>query len=208
RAMKEDLLVTIAGPFQHLMIYIGLHLLLELGLVNEAFFQTAITYNFIILIFNLLPIWPLDGGKILFTLISSQFPYRKVYDTILISSMISCVLLAIFHSLHYSFTLSFVSIMLFLFIENRLEWKRRFYIFLRFLLKRYEGTHPVRRIETLYLPGNLTLIEVFSKFKRDRKHSVVVSDSKYIIDSADDTDLLHSYFHEKQYGQSIRDILK
>jgi stage IV sporulation protein FB len=122
--------------------------------------------------------------------------------------MVLCVLLAVLHTFYYTFTLSFVSIMLFLFIENRLEWKRRFYIFLRFLLQRYEGTHSVHHLETLHLPGSLTLIEVFSKFKREKKHTVVISDSNHIINRADETVLLHAYFYEKQHGQTLDNILK
>lgn len=206
--MKEDFFVTIAGPLQHFPIYLCLFFFMEIGLLNEAIYTTAITYNTVILLFNLLPIWPLDGGKLLFILLSFKLPYRLAFDSVLLLSMILSFILILVHPIFYSFTLSFTCIMVFLFIENRLEWKRRFYVFLRFLLKRYEGKHPVRNLETLYLSGSLTLIEAFSKFKRDKKHTIIVKDQRKLTPRVDEADLLHAYFYEKQYSQTIYHITK
>lgn len=207
RPIKEEMLVTLAGPIQHIFIYILLFFLLESGILSEVIFNMAISYNTVILLFNLLPILPLDGGKLLFILLSVKYPYRKALDRIIFLSMILSALLIILHIIFYSFTLSFTLIMLFLFIENRLEWKRRFYIFMRFLLERYKGNNTVRKLEVLYLPGNISLMEAFSLFKREKKHSIAIKDNKD-MSRIDETDCLHAYFHEKQYDRQIDDIFK
>lgn len=208
RSIKEDLLVTVAGPFQHLVIFLLLFFLLDIGLLSDVIFKTAVTYNTAILLFNLLPIWPLDGGKLVFFLLSMKLPYRKAFDFILLFSMILSFVLIIGHIIFYKFTLSFASIMIFLFIENRLEWKRRFYVFIRFLLGRYEGKNAIRKLETIHIPGHVTLMEVFSQFKREKKHTIVVSNQENESKKIDETDCLHAYFHEKQYAQQIYDIFK
>lgn len=208
RPIKEDLFVTIAGPFQHVIIYVLLIGLMEAGFLNEAVYNTAFTYNTVILLFNLLPIWPLDGGKLLFFLLSMKFPFRKAHNTVIILSIILSIVFIIGHVFLYQFTLSFTCIMLFLFIENRLEWKRRFYVFMRFLLGRYEGNNSIRNLESIYLPGHLTLMEVFSRFKREKKHTIIVKTSTENINRIDEADCLHAYFHEKQYYQPIHDIFK
>ncbi|WP_405100898.1 site-2 protease family protein [Oceanobacillus sp. FSL H7-0719] len=206
RSIKEDVLVTIAGPIQHIFIYLLLYILLISGILNEAIFNTAISYNTVILIFNLLPIWPLDGGKLLFILMSVKYPYRKAMDAILLISMILSILFIVMHMFFYPFTLSFTLIMLFLFIENRLEWKRRFFIFLRFLLERYRGNNAVGKPEVLHLPGNISLMEAFSLFKREKKHTIAIKD-QHTVHRIDETDCLHAYFHKKQYNRQIYDIL-
>ena len=208
RSIREDLLVTVAGPFQHLIIYLSLFLLLDIGFLSDVIFKTAMTYNTAILLFNLLPIWPLDGGKLVFFLLSMKLPYRKAFDFILLFSMILSLVLIIGHIIFYSFTLSFAMIMLFLFIENRLEWKRRFYVFMRFLLGRYEGKNAISKLETIHIPGHVTLMEVFSQFKREKKHTIVVNHQENESKKIDETDCLHAYFHEKQYAQQIYDIFK
>ncbi|MHA6252124.1 site-2 protease family protein [Oceanobacillus sp. CAU 1775] len=208
RSMKEDVLVTIAGPAQHLTIYLIFVLLHEIGLMNETLYQTAITYNLVILLFNLLPIWPLDGGKLLFFLMTLKYPYRASYNVALLISMVLCSVLFIGHLLFFPFTLSFLCIILFIFFENQLEWKRRFYLFLRFLLKRYEGIQPVSRLETLYCSGDSKLIDVFSSFKRERKHTLIVTDKPDLADNIDEMDLLHAYFYKKQYRETLYEILR
>jgi len=205
QSIKEDILVTIAGPIQHIFIYILLFFLLESGILSEVIFNMAMSYNTVILLFNLLPIWPLDGGKLLFTLLSVKYPYRKALEGIIILSMILSISFIILHIIFYSFTLSFTLIMLFLFIENRLEWKRRFYIFMRFLLERYKGNHAVRKLEVLHLPGNVLLMEAFTLFKREKKHTIAIKDNKN-LNRIDETDCLHAYFHEKQYDKQMNDI--
>ena len=97
--------------------------------------------------------------------------------------------------------------MLFIFIENHLEWKRRFYLFLRFLLKRYEGIQPVSQLETLYVSGDKKLMDVFTMFKRERKHIIVIKNKRLLTSNVDEMDLLHAYFNKKQYKESLNEII-
>lgn len=206
RSIKEDLLVTIAGPAQHFLIYLLFIILLEAGIITDPIYNMAVTYNTTILLFNLLPIWPLDGGKIIFILLSAKLPYRKSFNITLVLSMVFTVILFAAHFIFYSFTMSFAAVMIFLFIENRLEWKRRFFTFLRFLLRRYEEGHTVRKIESIYISKNETLMEVFSRFKREKKHTIFVQNKDGTRKQVDEADCLHAYFYEKQHSQKILDI--
>src|SRR5699024_10188834 len=60
RRIYEDLLVTIAGPIQHVFIFLLLLFLQSVEIVPPAIIDMGMTYNFILLMFNLLPIYPLD----------------------------------------------------------------------------------------------------------------------------------------------------
>lgn len=206
RSIKEEVLVTLAGPLQHFFIFALLHLLLQFGFIPDVIFQTAIWYNTIILLFNLLPIWPLDGGKILFQLFSFLMPFKKALDMIFLLSLVLCLSFAIGHFFFFPFTLTFALLMLFLFLENRMEWKRRFYIFMRFLMARYRGNHTVQKMEPLYLSGHQTLMEVFSHFKRDKKHTIILNDKSNETKRIDEADCLHAYFHEKRYANQINEL--
>ncbi|MCF3941885.1 M50 family metallopeptidase [Oceanobacillus alkalisoli] len=206
RPVKEELIVTLAGPLQHIPIYAALEVLLSVGAISESLFQTALWYNTVILLFNLLPIWPLDGGKILFYFLSVILPFRKALDGIFLLSLSLCASLAFGYIFFYPFTLTYTAIMIFLFLENRLEWKRRFYVFLRFLMRRYRGNEDVKKIEPLYLTGNSTLMDVFSQFKRERRHLIILRGTDSSVKRIDETDCLHAYFHKKQYGKRMDDL--
>jgi len=70
-------LVGLAGPASNILVAIlfGILIRLNIGLFSPAFIQIAglvVLINLILAIFNLVPIPPLDGSKVLFALI----PYR------------------------------------------------------------------------------------------------------------------------------------
>ncbi|MDY0396867.1 site-2 protease family protein [Virgibacillus halophilus] len=92
KPVKEDMLVTLAGPFQHLIIYGLLYLCAAGDYLPRVYIEEIATYNTFILLFNLLPIWPLDGGKLLFCLFSIVFPYQRgvLYSHYLVDASMSC----------------------------------------------------------------------------------------------------------------------
>src|SRR5699024_5502547 len=92
-------------------------------LLSLSIIEVALYYNTIILLFNLLPIWPLDGGKLLLLLFSTFLPYRKAHCTIIISSIVISLVLLLLQLLYFPFTLSTFLIILFILFENRTEWR-------------------------------------------------------------------------------------
>lgn len=207
RPILEEALVTIAGPFQHLLIYILLLFVSEYALLPLSIIELINYYNMTILIFNLLPIWPLDGGKLLFIVLSALLPYRKAYHSIIISSMIISIVMLILFLFIYPFTLSAFFIMIFLFMENRTEWKQRYYVFIRFLLQRYEGKGPVKAILPLTVSAKSSLMDIFSLFHRERKHPIYVTYPDQKRRQIDESDCLRSYFFDKEYQYPIGDIV-
>lgn len=206
RPVKEEILVTLAGPIQHLFIYLGLFILSDAGILQDPVLQKALFYNITILIFNLLPIWPLDGGKLLFLVLTKLISFRKALDVIFIFSLLMCAGLLIGHFFFLPFTLTFALLMIFLFLENRLEWKRRIFIFIRFLMGRYQGKHSVKKFEPLYLTGDLTLMEVFSRFKREKKHMIIIEGGQNAAKRIDESECLHAYFYHKRYNEQISEL--
>ncbi len=69
-----ELKVAIVGPLSNIAIAIGFGLLLRLGIAVELadLFMYGVVINCALAIFNLVPIPPLDGSKILFELLPNQ----------------------------------------------------------------------------------------------------------------------------------------
>lgn len=205
RTILEEALVTIAGPFQHVIIYILLLFLSAHHIFPAHILELIGFYNTTILIFNLLPIWPLDGGKLLFISLSALYPYRRAYHmTIVFSMILSIVLLCCLF--FYPFTFSVFLIMIFLFMENRTEWKQRYYVFIRFLLKRYEGSGVIKAVLPLSVSSGSSLMDVFSLFRRERKHSIYINYPDQQRKLIDENDCLRSYFFDKEYREPIGKI--
>ncbi|UJL48266.1 M50 family metallopeptidase [Virgibacillus sp. NKC19-16] len=203
RPIREEALVTIAGPFQHVIIYLILFFLASADLVPASVLELIFYYNTVILIFNLLPIWPLDGGKLLFLGLSAFSPYKKAYQSVIIFSMVISLFVLVLQLIFFPFTLSAFFIMIFLFMENRSEWNKRYYVFMRFLLKRYEGNTAVNAVRPIVVPHEATLMDVFGHFRREKKHPIYITYPDNGRRAVDENDCLLLFFHEKQYNKTI-----
>jgi len=208
RSLFEEALVIIAGPFQHVLIYIVVQLLLMGNLLPVSVVEMILFYNLMILIFNLLPIWPLDGGKLLFILLCYSLPFQKSYHITIIFSLIASVTFILLHFLFFSFTLSFFLILLFLCMENRTEWKQRYFVFIRFLLNRYKGDLPIKKVHPITVPHHSSLMDIFIHFHRDRKHPIYITFANHHRKAIDEIDCLHYYFNDKKYQQTIGELVK
>lgn len=208
RPLLEEAFVIMAGPFQHILIYFFVQLLFMLNFLPVSVFKLIIFYNTVIFFFNLLPIWPLDGGKLLFIVLSYFFPFRKAYHSIIICSAVMSITLIIIHFLFLPFTLSLFLLLLFLLMENRTEWKQRYYVFIRFLLNRYEGNAPIRGIEPITVSSHYSLMDIFIQFRQDRKHPIYIRFTNNNRKIIKESECLAYFFTAKKYHQTIGELVK
>ncbi|HLQ70510.1 MAG TPA: site-2 protease family protein [Bacillota bacterium] len=207
KPLHEEVLVIIAGPFQHIIVYVLVFLMSSLQLFSSSIIDLLLFYNTVLLCFNLLPIWPLDGGKLLFSILSIFFPYKRAFTSVIIFSIIVTILCIVVQLFIIPFTLSSLLVVMFLLMENRTEWKQRFYVFIRFLLKRFEDRPPPKLVQPIIVSHQASLMDVFNEFKRDRSHPIYVTYSANKRKSIDEMECLRSYFYNKHYNKSIGEIV-
>src|SRR5690625_3328404 len=65
RPIHDVVLVSIACPFQHIVLYGVVFFVSSANLLSPSVLEFIIYCNTAMVVLNLLPIWPLDGGKIL-----------------------------------------------------------------------------------------------------------------------------------------------
>ena len=131
KSLKEELVVVIAGPIQHIwMMAIG-YMLFEAGWLHAELYYFFMWNNIIILAFNLLPIWPLDGGKVLFNVLSYRFPYLQAHEKMMKLSCVFSVILG-WQLLWNSNNIMMWVLLIFLAVSLYQEWKQRRYAFMRF----------------------------------------------------------------------------
>ncbi|WP_117170434.1 M50 family metallopeptidase [Paraliobacillus sediminis] len=203
KPLKEECVITLAGPFQHVIIYVLLFCLQQLEWLNPSLILLGYQYNTTILLFNLLPIWPLDGGKLYLITLSTFLPFRRAHAlTIMSSIFVVCGILIVLLT-SFSFILSTVLLFTFILWENRLEWKQRFYVFMRFLLKRFETNQVNKKALPLVVTNDTRLIDIFSKFHRQYRHDIFIENDCYVTDEAT---CLHIYFNLKQHQATIKEV--
>ena len=134
-SIKKEFIILIMGPLFQNVAYILLLLLL-----NDYEFITR--YHIGILVFNLLPIYPLDGGKLINLFFTCIIPYKLSYKLIIIISYIINILL-LFSNNKISINMILTYIVLIIIIRR--EEVKEELIYNKFLLERYLYNYSFRR---------------------------------------------------------------
>ncbi|WP_088068341.1 M50 family metallopeptidase [Gottfriedia luciferensis] len=208
RPTYEEFIVTISGPIQHLTLFIIAKFLFQLNFMPENLYSLFISFNVSILFFNLLPIWPLDGGKLIYQLFSVIFPFVKAHQYSLYSSFIFLVLSSIITLLIQPTNITIWVCLLFLMVSLWGEWKNRHFVVIRFLMERFYGNKQyIQKIKSISLTKETKLFQVFSNFQKGYKYNVVFSLDRKTQQMLDENELLHAYFTEKKATHSLEELI-
>ncbi|WP_102274414.1 M50 family metallopeptidase [Cytobacillus massiliigabonensis] len=208
RPLKEELIVILAGPIQHLWMMGVAYSLFQFSLMPEVIFQHFIQFNLMVFLFNLLPIWPLDGGKLIFLLFSLYYPFPDAHRKCLLLSVGSIVVFIMITLFISPFNLNIWVVVSFLLFALYHEWKQGRYVFIRFLLERYYGKNRAfRTLKPLIVKEEEMVIHVLEKFQRGYKHPIIIEKDGQEKGSLDENELLHAYFAEKIVTARVGDLL-
>ena len=168
----KELLILVAGPFFQCLAYFILLFVIptKTDLIK--------VYHYGILLFNLLPIYPLDGGKILQLFLEKIFPYQLSFKIIFVISYLSLIILC-YLLLPLSINGFTMILLLFFFIEK--ERHKIDNIYNKFLLERYLKKYSFKKCE---------LIQNEKNFYRGKRHLIKEGDS-YCLEK----DFLEKKYH-------------
>ncbi|MGV2622239.1 UNVERIFIED_CONTAM: M50 family metallopeptidase [Halobacillus marinus] len=206
RPFREQMLVILSGPIQHVWIAV---LLFGLGnLVGpHPLLEKALLYNGVILLFNLLPVWPLDGGKICFYAATQVWSFRQSLAFTILLSCTVLILAFLWLFMEGRWTLSAILLASFLIVENGLEWKRRSYTQMRYLL--YCASQNRTYLKTTYRKADSdTLVrDVLKNVRANRRYKYVLKQPSqlYIVD---EQECFRVFFDEKKTDLRLGDVRK
>lgn len=138
RSGLKDLCVLIAGPLTHLFEPVLLYLFVGTHIISYTFYEYLCLMNASILVFNMLPIYPLDGGRILELCLQLFFRYETAAHLLHVLSIIWLLMLGYFQILH---GISAMMVIVLLVMENIMAYYTIRYRKLVFY--RYRRRHPV-----------------------------------------------------------------
>ena len=152
----EEFLIAIAGPLFQIIFYMC--------------FRTNIlfnNYNIAVLCFNLLPIFPLDGSKMINILLNKLFPFKMSHKI----SLILSIVFVIFAFFYLKYSIFFVFALLLILLEVFKEISKHSYYFNKFLLERYLYPHHFKHVK---------YITKITHMKRQTSHIFKVDNDYYL----------------------------
>lgn len=157
----KEVLFLVMGPLSQILFVLLIKLLYTIGYVNALTFDKIIIINKFLLTFNLLPILPLDGGKLVNNILDYFIPYKLSHKiTIIISLLFIPFIFIINNKLLGIVLIIFLLYKIYLEINNNkhklnkllLERKLKLYKFKK--LKRINTFEEVKRNENFYIIKN------------------------------------------------------
>ncbi len=139
--INKELIIAWGGVIAQLFIY----LLIFLPVFSSNTKQLIFNYNTSIIMFNLLPIIPLDGSIITASFFAKFLSFQKTYRLMIILSLINIFIFLIFN---YTHSLNNYLIICFLIYKTYEYYHNQKYIYNRFLLERYLKVFPFSKINT------------------------------------------------------------
>lgn len=159
-----EFLILIAGPIFQIIGYLFLKEILP---TKE---EILIIYHYGILLFNLLPIYPLDGGKLLNIIISLKLPYKKTQKLVMLISYIIVIIIFIINRNNININLIIVTI--FLIYKVTKEYKNIEYTYNKFLLERYLNNYNFK---------SSIIIDNINNLYRNKRH-LIKKDNNYYLE--------------------------
>lgn len=166
KPIKEEFLIVLFGPLFQLVFSYLLYFILNDKLI--------LIYSSYLFLFNLLPIYPLDGAKILNLIFNLNFSFLKSYT---LTHLLSYILIAILFFIEIN-NFNFIIFMCILFILLSVikTSKEKKHIFNKFLFERYLYKLEFKKTKK---------IKNYKQMKRDYKHlfydRVYITEKEFLI---------------------------
>lgn len=173
KSFKEEFLIAISGFLFQTLFYLTAFFLYKKGLLDIKMMALIERYHYSIFIFNILPIVPLDGSKIINVLLNIFLPYKTSLKVTSIISFIS-IIITFLYMFIFEVEIECSYIMIFFFLIKKIIcfYKDIPHLFNKFLFERY--AYPNKHNKTSIIKGCH-----LNKLKRQKRHIFIIKGKHY-----------------------------
>lgn len=214
---KEEAVVVLAGPLQNVWMGAAAWGMGQLGWWDSEWAAYVLQANIMIGLFNLLPILPLDGGKLLQVVLSRSLTYHQMLtwgariSLLLSAGMVLYAFSPLFQGGGRGIQLNLLAVGIFLFMTNWTYNRHIPFLFLRFLTSR--GTASTRHIirgvwaQPIVVSQRHTVTAALRLFKRDRYHLIVVMEERgRILGILPEQQLVNGFLEDGKPDRAVCDL--
>lgn len=161
--LNLEILVLLAGPIMQILTFLVLNHFFEYPYIRN--------YHLTILIFNMLPILSLDGGRLLNLFLNKVFNYLNSFYITFFISIITIIFL-IYFCLFYYYNLNLFLMSIFLIFKIIKSFKDLKFLYHKFLLERYLYDFDFKKTK---------VCKNIYKLSKDRNHYINFQNEKEVL---------------------------
>lgn len=180
---KDEVKIALAGPIVNLIIILVLTSLWWFFPSTYSFTQNFYSANLSTILYNLLPIFPLDGGRVLLGTLSTKLARRKAFKITKIIGFIAtififaCFFLSFFSKLNYSLGINALFLLIGLFDDD----KTAYYINLQDIDKKTEKLAKGIFLKTIAISENSSIYDAYKMLDKNNVNQIYVMDENYKV---------------------------
>lgn len=197
----DEIVVALAGPFLNVVMMAISYLFWYGNVWSEEWARFFLVSNATIALFNLLPIWPLDGGRILQAMLCWVLPYRSAAILSMTGSTLLAGILVGFSCLDVKVNVLVIGI--YLLTVNIQSFMRFPYHFFRFLMEKYVRQPDEHAVHALRVQPQETVLSVSHKLRRGYSHLLYVQGTGLLPEER----LLHALLFEQKHDAKVGTLL-
>lgn len=197
----DEIVVALAGPFLNVVMMAVSYLFWFTGVWTEEWARFFLISNLTVAGFNLLPIWPLDGGRIVQAILCYFMPYRKAAILSLAGSTLLAGVMVGLSSLDLKINLLVIGI--YLLVVNIQAFLRFPYQFFRFLMEKYVRQPDESAVFALSVHPEETVLEVSHKLRRGSSHLFYVQGAGLLGEEQ----LLYALLFEQKHNATVGQLV-
>ncbi len=209
-SVRHEVLVSVAGPAVNLILLLTCLSFFWLLPVTYSILENFYFANLITFLFNFFPVYPLDGGRVLYALLKTKFSNQRSYKITKIVGMIFSIflfflfILSAFYSINFTLGLTSIFLISGLFFEDKSSYYLANFSFLNKTKKLKQGMET----NVLSIGENTTLYSVLRKLNKFKYNVVnIVSKSGKILSTICEDELI-KMFVENPLNQNVSECRK
>jgi len=204
----KKLTIFIAGPCVNILFYIIFKT--ANTIYSDDFFIFAANTNYLLALFNLTPLYPLDGGRILMLIINKIFPIMQSNKIIIkVSGIISVlfIVLGIIQIILFPYNISLLCIGMYLYKTRNKTYFGMTFNFYKHLMNKKNVSTGIIPLKSFYVDNNLEIKKIIKKLYYDFYCVFYVYEDRMFKSKVFEWEVIE-YIQKKGIGGKISDIVK